>query len=122
MAFPSEGFFLKWNDFHQNIVGSYKDLQNNCDFSDVTLLCEDAQQIDAHRIILAASSPFFRSVPKRNQHSHPMIYMRGINTKDLATIVDFIYHGEVNINQKDLNGFLALAEQLQLKGLAGSQS
>ena len=113
---------MKWNDFSQNIVCSYKELRNNCDFSDVTLLCEDTQQIDAHRIILAASSPFFRSVLKRNQKSHQMIYMRGINNKDLVAILDFIYHGEVNINQEDLNGFLALAEQLQLKGLAVSQS
>ena len=34
--------------------------------------------------------------------------------------MDFIYHGEANIYQEDLDGFLALAEDLQLKGLAGS--
>ena len=48
--------------------------------------------------------------------------MRGLKTKDLVAIVDFIYHGEANIFQEDLDGFLALAEELQLKGLAGSQN
>ena len=51
-----------------------------------------------------------------------MIYMRGMKAKDLIAIVDFIYHGEANVYQEDLEGFLALAEELQLKGLAGSQN
>ena len=41
--------------------------------------------------------------------------MRGLKAKDLAAVVDFIYHGEANIYQEDLDGFLALAEELQLK-------
>ena len=47
--------------------------------------------------------------------------MRGLKAKDLEAIVDFIYHGEANIYQEDLDGFLALAEELQLKGSAGAQ-
>ena len=51
-----------------------------------------------------------------------MIYMRGVKAKDLVAIVDFIYHGEANIFQEDLDGFLALADELQLKGLATSEN
>ena len=51
-----------------------------------------------------------------------MIYMRGLKAKDLMAIVDFIYLGEANIYQEDLDGFLALAEELQLKGLSSSQN
>ena len=118
---PSEKFCLKWNDFQQNIVTSYQDLHKESDFSDVTLVCEEDHQIEAHRIILTACSPFFKTVLKKNKHSHPMIYMRGLKAKDLVAIIDFIYHGEAKICQEDLDGFLALAEELQLKGLAGSQ-
>ena len=50
-----------------------------------------------------------------------MIYMRGLKVKDLEAILDFIYHGEANIYQEDLDGFLALAEELKLRGLAGSE-
>ena len=112
---------LKWNDYQANIVSSYQDLRKNSDFYDVTLVCDEDQLIEAHRVILTTSSPFFSSVLKRNKHSYPMIYMRGIRAKDLIAIVDFIYHGEVNISQEDLAGFLALAEELQLRGLSTSQ-
>ena len=48
-----------------------------------------------------------------------MIYMRGIQAKDLEAVVDFIYLGEAKIQQENLESFLAVAEELQLKGLAG---
>ena len=117
----SEKFCLKWNDFQQSIASSYHDLRKDPDFSDVTLVCDNDQQVEAHQIILAACSPLFSTILKRNKHSHPMIYMRGIKAKDLVAIVDFIYQGEVNIHQEDLDVFLALARDLQIKGLAGAQ-
>ena len=121
MTYSSEKFCLKWNDFQENLVSSYHDLRKEADFSDVTLVCEEDQQVEAHRIILSACSPFFSRVLKRNKQPNPIIYMRGLKAKDLVAIVDFIYHGEANIYQEDLDGFLALAEELQLKGLEGSQ-
>ena len=112
-----EKFCLKWNDFQHNIVTSFNELRVNNEFSDVTLVCEENQQIEAHKIILTACSPFFSSVLRKNQHSHPMIYMRGLNARYLISILDFIYNGEANLFQEDLDGFLALAEELELKGL-----
>ena len=111
----SEKFCLKWNDFQQNIVSAFHGLRKDVEYSDVTLVCEDDQQIEAHRIIHTASSPLFSKVLQRNKHSHPMIYMRGLKAKDLVAMVDFIYLGEANIYQEDLDGFLALAEELQLR-------
>ena len=122
MTESSEKFSLKWNDFKENTAGAFQQLRNEPDFADVTLACEDDQHIEAHRIILTASSPFFRTVLKRNKHSHPLIYMRGLKAKDLTAIVDFIYYGEANVYQEDLDGFLSLAEELQLKGLTSTQN
>ena len=116
----SDKFCLKWNEFEENIISSFHGLRDDLDFSDVTLVCAGDTQIEAHRVILSACSPFFSSVLKRTKHPHPMIYMRGLKTKDLVAVVDFIYHGETNIYEEDLDGFLGLAEELQLKGLLGS--
>ena len=52
----SEKFCLKWNDFQENISSAFGSLREDRDFSDVTLACEDGQQVEAHRVILAASS------------------------------------------------------------------
>ena len=115
----SEKFCLKWNDFQSNVHESFKKLRIDTDFCDVTLVSEGNQQVNAHKVILAASSPIFMKMLKDNKHSNPLIYMREIKINELAAIVDFMYHGEVNVYQEDLDAFLALAEELKLKGLTG---
>ena len=115
----SEKLCLKWNDFQENINTAFGNLREDNDFADVTLACEDGQQIEAHKVILAASSPFFKNLLKRNRHPHPMIYMRGMKFDDLLAIVDFLYRGEANVYQESLDSFLAIAEELELKGLMG---
>jgi hypothetical protein len=37
-------------------------LKENNEFADVTLACEGGQQIEAHKVILAASSSFFQNL------------------------------------------------------------
>ena len=113
----SEKLCLKWNDFQENVNTAFGSFREDIDFADVTLACEDGQQVEAHKVILAASSsPFFRNLLKRNQHPHPLIYMRGVKSEDLLAIVDFLYCGEANVFQENLDSFLAIAEELKLKG------
>ena len=50
-------------------------------------------------------------------HPHPLVYMRGMQSENLLAIVDFLYRGEANVYQESLDGFLAVAEELQLAGL-----
>ena len=113
----SEKFCLRWNDFEANISGALQELRDDKDFFDVTLACEDNDQIQAHKVILSACSPFFRLVLKRNPHQHPLLFLKGIQYRELVSIVTFMYHGEVNVAQDELNGFLAAAEDLKVKGL-----
>ena len=114
----SENFFMKLNDFQQNLTTTFRALRTDTDFNDVTLVCEDGQQVEAHKVILSASSPFFQNLLVRNKHAHPLIYMRGMKLEELVAILDFLYHGETNIDQENLNDFLIIAEELKLKGLS----
>ena len=116
----SEKLCLQWNDFKDNAIGAFGGLRVNTEFSDVTLACEDGKQVEAHKVILASSSPFFQNLLRRHKHPHPLIYMRGVKSDDLLAIVDFLYCGEANIYQKNLDSFLVIAEELQLKGLMGN--
>ena len=113
----SEKLCLQWNNFTDNVKAAFQSLREGRDFSDLTLACEDGQQVEAHKVILAASSPFFQNLLIKNRHPHPLVYMRGVKSDDLIAIVDFLYHGETNVNQENLDSFLAIAEEFQLKGL-----
>ena len=51
------------------------------------------------------------------QWQHPVIILKDVKYEDLSGIIEFIYHGEVSIDQECLPGFLQAAESLRIKGL-----
>ena len=116
----TEKLCLQWNDFKENINEAFRELRCDTEFADVTLACEDGQQIEAHKLVLASSSPFFGKLLKKNKHPHPLVFMKGFKFDDLSAIVDFLYAGEANVFQENLDNFLTHAEELQLKGLTGT--
>merc|ERR1711915_118014 len=120
-AMETDKFCLRWNDFESNISSAFRELREDKDFFDVTLACED-DQIEAHKVILSACSPFFKTVFKRNRHQHPLLYLKGVKFTDLVAVLNFMYHGEVNVAQDELNNFLAVAEDLRVKGLSQNTS
>lgn len=116
----SDKFCLQWDDFSENIKKSFRDLRLDSDFADVTLVCEDGHQIEAHKVILASASTFFKTVLAKQKHSHPLIYMRGVKSPDLGPMIDFLYFGEANVSQENLESFLAVASELEVQGLRRS--
>ncbi|XP_059088943.1 zinc finger and BTB domain-containing protein 14-like isoform X1 [Tigriopus californicus] len=129
----TDKFYLRWNDFEANISAAFKELRQDKDFFDVTLTVDDDPNhvLQAHKVILSACSPFFRNVLLRQNaamgvagfsHPHPLVYLRGVSYEDLKHIIDFMYYGEVNVAQDDLQAFLQVAEDLKVKGLTQADS
>ena len=116
----SEKLCLQWNEFPKIVIYAFRDLRVEEDFADVSLVCGDGKQVEAHKVVLASTSPFFREVFKKHKHSHPLIFMRGVNYGELVAMVEFLYKGEANVDQSNLDNFLALADELKLKGLNGT--
>ena len=117
----SEQLCLSWNDFERNFSVAFQDLRKENDFFDVTLACKDGQ-LEAHKVILSSCSTFFKEILKKNKHTHPLIYMKDVKLSQLQAIADFMYQGRVNVEQKELDAFLALARELQMKGLIENES
>ena len=98
----SEKFSLRWNDFESSISSNIGKLRDAQDFLDVTLVCEN-DQIRAHKLVISACSPFFRNILNKNPHQNPLLYMKGVKLRDMESVLDFMYYGEVSIYQNDLN-------------------
>lgn len=117
----NEKFCLRWNDFETNISAAFRELRDDKDFFDVTIACDDSQ-LQAHKVILSACSPFFRNILRKNPHQHPLLYLKGVKFKELVSVLNFMYMGEVNVAQEELNSFLSVAEELRVKGLTQNSS
>jgi len=109
-------FNLRYDEHEQSRAASLQALWENRDFLDVTIACDD-DQIEAHKVVLSAASPFFQNILKRNLHNHPLLYIRGTTKKRVEALLKFIYSGETNVAQEDLEEFMNLARSLQVQGL-----
>ena len=117
----SEKFNLKWNDFQSTVLQSFKSIRRDKDFLNVTLVTDDEIQIEAHKVILAASSPFLGDILKKSPHKHPLIYLSGISSINLSLILDYVYFGQVQLLQEQLDDFLLASSKLKISGLTGNE-
>ena len=115
----SERLCLRWNDFRENVINSIGSLRDESEFSDVTLVASDGMLVESHKMVLSMASPIFQNILRGSKQGNPMIFMRGVKSEDLSSILDFIYCGKTYVYQENLVSFLAIAEDLQLKGLVG---
>ena len=119
----SPQFALKWVSYEQNLKSFVGEIKGQDEFTDVTLVTGDGQQMDVHRMILSAFSPVLRAMFSGKKSSPTtLLYLRGVSSKCLGAIVDFMYLGEVNILEEDLTEFLAVAEEFQMKGLTPEEA
>ncbi|XP_028159268.1 transcription activator GAGA-like [Ostrinia nubilalis] len=109
-------FSLRWNNYVTHVTEAFNVLRFENDLVDVTLCC-DGGKIKAHKMLLSACSNYFKQIFKENPCQHPVIIFRNFKYEDLNAIINFMYHGEVNIFQEQLESFLITAELLEVKGL-----
>ena len=108
---------MQWSEFRNIVCSAFEGLRNDHELTDVTLVCKDGEQLEAHKIVLASCSPFFMQLFKKNKHPHPLIYLRGIGVEDLVTMIEFLYTGEAKVGQENLEEFIATAKELKIKGV-----
>ena len=117
---------MKWNEFDTNIRDYLRILREDQRLFDVTLVTDDGQHIQAHKIILSAGSHFFSDIFLKSNQTNMLIYLKGINSVQLENFLDFIYNGEASVGQEDLKQFLESGKELQVKGfeayVAGEES
>ncbi|KAI5743266.1 protein abrupt isoform X3 [Diaphorina citri] len=109
-------FALRWNDFQTSILSSFRHLRDEEDFVDVTLAC-DGCSFTAHKVVLSACSPYFKTLLKANPCEHPIVILRDVKEHDMEALLSFMYNGEVRIGQDQLQEFLKTAQTLQVRGL-----
>merc|ERR1712179_879225 len=107
---------MKWNEFDTNIREYLRILREDQRLFDVTLVTDDGQHIQAHKIILSAGSHFFSDIFMKSNQTNIMIYLKGISSLQVEHLLDFVYNGEASIGQEELKEFLETGKELQVKG------
>ena len=113
----TEKLALSWKDYESNWIKSMSKLRKDTEFADVTLISDDKAKFSAHKIILSSCSNVFNLILKESNNANPLLYLGGVSSANLELILDYIYYGEVNLYQEQLDSFLESAQKLEIEGL-----
>ena len=115
----TEKFNLTWKDFENCTSNSFRGFMSRQEFVDVTLMCDDSNQIRAHKVLLSACSEFFKNILVKTSHQqHTVMYIDSVTHQELQNIISFMYFGETTITQEEFTNFMRAAQKLQIKGLS----
>ncbi|XP_045609049.2 zinc finger and BTB domain-containing protein 18 isoform X4 [Procambarus clarkii] len=108
---------LKWNNHKPAFFHLLRILREKGCYTDVTLAC-GTKFFAVHRLVLMACSDFFTEVFEHTLCQKPVIVLKDIKSHELEALLDYMYLGEVDVQQTDLPGLIKAAECLRIKGLA----
>ncbi|CAG0883309.1 unnamed protein product [Darwinula stevensoni] len=121
IATMSNRYNLKWNSHHAETFQIFENLRHREMFVDATLSC-NGQFLKAHKLILCAGSGYFERILNKDGAGTPTIHFYGVEMHLLKLLVEFMYCGEVEVPASDLEKFIEIAENLEVKGLKGDKS
>merc|ERR1712150_45972 len=110
----AEKHTLNWHTFSEHLQVMFRDLYQEGRHSDVTLVSDDQTQFKAHKIVLSACSPVFKGIIDSNPSQHPLIYLRGIQSYEMVSILHFMYLGEGRFYHKRMREFIKVAQDLEV--------
>ena len=105
-------------DFHHTISKTFGSIREENYLCDLTLITDDNKQVSAHKLVLSACSDYFKNIFKRNANvPHLVICLDMVDSDTLTHLLDYMYNGEVSMEEENLNSFLHVGARFKIKGL-----
>ena len=114
----ADEFKISWSSHLEHISSMLHTNYLSNSYTDVTLVCSDKIRYEAHRLVLSSCSYFFKDVITPNLDVKQIIYLKGIESIEMKSILQFMYYGETDFQQNRTYNFLQVAKELELKGVS----
>ena len=113
-----ENYNLTWHSHSDHMKVMISDMLTSAEFADVTLVCDDMKKIRAHKNILGACSPVFKSILQADPtNGYPLVYLLGLPYAEMQSILQFMYLGQTYFQQDKIIDLLQVAKKLEIKNL-----
>ena len=88
-------------------------------FCNITLVAKEGNEFKAHRNVLSAASPFFSKLlqSEMKEKEEGVIRFEEISKSILSDVLEFIYTGSVEVNEKNARDLITAADYLLLESL-----
>lgn len=111
-------------EHYLDLCGQVGELWQQGELCDVNLIVEDAKgelkvSVPAHKVILAASIPYFKSMftSDMQEFSQKEVCLKGVDATGLKAIISFVYSGRVDMSEANVQGLLSTASFLGLQNI-----
>ena len=97
-------------------------LRKDSETADITFICDDLGIVTGHKLVLAAFSPVLSKITSNFPGPSAVLYLKGINSGDMNSILDFMYYGKVTIDKDKVSNFFELGKHLNVELLSEFES
>ena len=112
---------LTWGSFPVHQSDIFQELFSTGDQADLTLVCEDLKQLRTHKFLLVCSSPVFRSILSNITNTQAVLYLRGVHSEEMESVLEYLYLGQTQISQQKVDQFFKVASDLKIKDISKSE-
>ena len=103
---------LNWQTYSDHLREMMNEMMKSNELTDVTLVCDDKIQFNAHRVVVSACSSVFKSIINNIPQNSSVIYLRGIQHQEMESILEFMYLCVANFYQERMDDFLNVAKNI----------
>ncbi|GLG94051.1 GL23182 [Gryllus bimaculatus] len=107
-----------WENHNKILIGGLQRQFEQKELCDCIIVAE-GQSLEAHKVILAACSPFFKSLFLQSRGKDVFVLHRDIKFRELKTLIEFVYYGDLRFCDDTIEELMIAAEILQIRGLQG---
>ena len=79
--------FLNWNAFSDHLRDMLHQMKEFNEFADVTIVCDDMKQFQAHKVVLSACSLVFKNILNTIPQQNSVIFLSGVKHQEMETIL-----------------------------------
>jgi len=117
----SESVLIKWEDHQSNFFSQITSLVISQSLTDVTVTCED-RMFEVHQLVLAVSSLYFRNIFQQKRERGLIVHLKGASAEAFENILQYLYKGQVQVEEGKVVELLSLAEDLKIEGIYQNSS
>ncbi|XP_029318754.1 GDNF-inducible zinc finger protein 1 [Cottoperca gobio] len=106
---------------HENILASLHQLRLQGQLSDVTVQVDyqgDVQEFQAHQLMLAASSGYFKKILLSQDATRDKLLLSNMHSNDFSKFLEFVYTGKVEVVRDKIGDVQAAAQLLDCEDLS----
>ena len=73
----------------------------------MTIAAEDVS-FEAHRLVLSACSPYFKSLLTNSKCKHPVIFLKDVTAEHVGLLLKYMYLGQIAVKKQVMSHFIAI--------------